>query len=715
MCKWNTSNVKNMRLKKIDFTIKENKNLKVCEDPAQSTNGYVYPSVVGLFGKNGVGKTRTLCAVKNTIESALKSENSELLDGILENSKNKVLFLNVKTILEIKKQETKPINSTSKYAPFDENQIESVGMQDYLIENGKSILTFLGMQWHEIEELPSNSPARIFSKMFDEIFGVKFRTVFDPVSFKPDVQVDSLNIDRYELSDGEWIVVFYLLLITLAKCTEGNYSDAIVIIDEIENYLNPGNLRRILMYLCDTFKEKGQIWIASHSLDVLLWVNSRQAYRLEKKEDGRRGKNTVIYKPSVKSYSIIKEELFGNAENADISLSFREEEMQHYVNEFMSQSLKDPAIVKCINKNDIQLKLFLKCLNDDENKIKILDFGAGEGRIGDALKNLKDRRILYYAYEIEKEKAVEIEKKKYAKKVYTKRNQIDEKFNVILLCNVLHEIDVLDWVEELNFIFSALSENGILVFIEDMELPEGEYIGETGFLLMDGETTKVLFGENNVSLVLANEEKYRDRILCAIVDRSSKVTEKKVISALKLLQKRSVDKIWQIRRNKKDKFVINQNVLGKTIARATQLAVNSSIALEYLQSIDKSLKEGLECFVDSLTKSICIINQEEGVFLQGIEEVLDEVIILFKEENSADWVFNKNVILSGSLVSRLNHILERIHMKIYSEKFGDVIDSYVNHEIYKKIENVKYQELLKRLLYLDLSNKYAKYKERQCQ
>ena len=64
-----------MRLKKIDYTIKENKKLKVCEDPTQSTSGYLYPSVVGLFGKNGVGKTRTLSAVKNTIESAIKSEN----------------------------------------------------------------------------------------------------------------------------------------------------------------------------------------------------------------------------------------------------------------------------------------------------------------------------------------------------------------------------------------------------------------------------------------------------------------------------------------------------------------------------------------------------------------------------------------------------------------------------------------------------------------
>lgn len=702
-----------MRLKKIDYTIKENKKLKVCEDPSQSTNGYLYPSVVGLFGKNGVGKTRTLSAVKNTIESAIKSENSELLDGISENSKNKVLFLNAETILNIKKQETKPINSTSKYSPFDENQIKAVGIQDYLIENGKSILTFLGMQWHELEELPSNSPARIFSKMFEEIFGVKFRTVFDPVSFKPDVQVDSLNIDRYELSDGEWIVVFYLLLITLAKCTEGEYSDAIVIIDEIENHLNPGNLRCILIYLCNTFKEKGQIWIASHSLDVLLWVNSRHAYRLEKKESGGRGKNTIIYKPSVKSYEIIKQELFGNAENADVSLSFREEEMQHYISEFMSQSLKEPAVVKCINKNDIQLKMFLKCLNDDENEIKILDFGAGEGRIGDALKDLKDNRILYYAYEIKEEKAVEIEKKKYAKKVYTKRNEIDEKFNVVLLCNVLHEIDILVWVDELDFIFSVLSENGILVFIEDMELPEGEYIGETGFLLMDGETTKVLFGENNVSLILANEEKYRDRILCAIVDKNSKVIEGNVISALELLKKRNVDKIWQIRRNKKDKFVINQNTLGKTIARATQLAVNSSIALEYLQSIDNSSKKGLNCFVSSLVNAIGIINYKEGDSLQGIKEVLDEVILLFKEDNSADWVFNKNVVLSGSLVSRLNHILERINMKIYSEQFGDVIDSYVNYEIYKKIENLKYQELLKQLLCFDLSNKYAKYKECQ--
>ncbi len=692
-----------MKLEKIDFSLKSNEDLGVCEKVSKADESFSYSSIVGFFGKNGAGKTRALNAVRNTIEAAIENNEKGFLKDITGNAKSKILFLDSNTIIQIKNKSIEPFKR-GNYIPFEETLINSMGMQEYLINHGKSLLTYMGLQWYEIENLSPESPAKIFSEMFKKIFNVEFRTIFDPVSCQLNLQVDSLNIDTYELSDGEWIIVFYLLLVTLVKCTDEKFSDAIVIIDELENYLNPANIRKIFSFLCDAFERKGQIWVASHSLDVLLLIDSKKTYRLEKSGSNQQ-KKTNIYKPNFSNFNKIRLELFGDDENVITGLSFREDEIQHYFSQFMAQSLKEPTTVKCISKNDIQLNLFLECLDAKQEVIKILDFGAGEGRIGEALKDQKDDRIWYYAYEINKEKAPVIMEKQYAKEVYTVRDEITKSFDIILLCNVLHEIDVLEWKNELNFILDRLSEKGILVFIEDLELPVGEYIGEKGFLLLDGEMTKVLFGDEHVSLLLAKEEKYRERILCAAIDRNAVITTENIIRALELMKKRNIEKIWQIRRNKKDKFVLQQNRLGVMMARASQLVVNSNIAIEYLKSIDAASRESMDKFIGCFVESLGFVNLKSGMMRQEFDQVMTEVWNTFAAEYNQEWFLRSNIALTGSLLQRLNHILAKVNLKIYNENFGKLCTTCIQLHILEKLKKEEYKNLMTHLVFLDLNNK----------
>ena len=522
------------------------------------------------------------------------------------------------------------------------------------------------------------------------------------VTFKPQVQIDGLDIDAYTLSDGEWIEVFYLLLIAITKCLPGRYDDAILLIDEIENYLNPQSIRTVLEHLNAVFGEKGQLWIASHSLDVLLCLDGRNCFWVE-----RRSKETFIHKPCMEHYSKIREELYGNDIEAQYGQSFRENEMKHYFSEFMIQCLKEPETVKCINQKDIQLRLFMKCLSKEKQEIDILDFGAGQGRIGEALRNLNDNRISYYAYDIKEDNVRKIQQSQLAKRVYGAKEEISKKFDVVLLCNVLHEMYVWCWEEDLNFIFSKLNEDGVLIFIEDLELPVGEYIDETGFLLLDGEMSIRLFGRENISLVLAEEERYRNRILCAVISSKGSISREDILETLKLLRKRSVEKIWQIRRNRKDDFIGQSRKLGTEIARAAQLAVNADIAEAYLRAVGADSVKDMQEFVKCFTDAVSIIKGKEIGNRMKLEECLENCSNMFAQENREDWVVQENTALTGTLLQKVNKILEKANLTIYTEQFENVVDLYIELKIMNHITDSSYSQLMCTLLYLDICRKFG--------
>lgn len=685
-----------MRLRKINYALPENMKLSIKEDVPLE-----YSGIVGVFGKNGVGKTRFLNVVFNTIQAASQIEEQSYVENMQENALRKVLFLNADEILAIKHGNEREETDKSNF--FDTAVIDEIGLQKYIIENGKKLLTYIGTRWYDVPKLPREEPLAAFFELFNSFFAGGLRTVND-ITLKANLQVDELDINEYTLSDGEWIEVFYLLLIAATKYLPGKYEDAIILIDEIENYLNPQSIRNILKHLEAVFGKKGQLWIASHSLDVLLCLNSRNCFWLE-----RKNKETFIHKPSIEHFSKIREELYGNDINAQLGQSFREDEMKHYFSEFMMQCLKEPETVKCINQNDIQLKLFLKCIDKQKGQIDILDFGAGEGRIGKALNELNDKRISYYAYDIEEENVRKIQRMQFAKRVYASKEEISRKFDVILLCNVLHEIYIWCWEDDLNFIFSRLNENGILIFIEDLKLPVGEYIDETGFLLLDGEMSAKLFGQENISLILAEDERYRDRILCAAINSKAHILKKDIFETLKLLKKRSIEKIWQIRRNRKDDFAFQPRRLGGEMARAAQLAVNADIALEYLEAVDvvsvKYLRNFVKCFADS----VVIAKDKRTVDRQELVECMKNFANMLVEEREADWIIQENVALTGTLLQKMNNILEKANIKIYTAQFENVVDSYIKLKIVHYITDNNYRQLMCRLMYLDICRKYEKF------
>src|SRR5690606_22969500 len=146
--------------------------------------------------------------------------------------------------------------------------------------------------------------------------------------------------------------------------------------------------------------------------------------------------------------------------------------------------------------------------------LRVLDYGAGKGRLISNIVDLDETNqekliesIEYIAYDKfhnDKEHCESALVKAYGsceKKYFNDFNNLlsvydKGSFDVVIMCNVLHEIDPKDWLklfQNEGVISSLLSENGILLLVEDHQIPIGEKAYQKGFLVLDTPQLKDLF------------------------------------------------------------------------------------------------------------------------------------------------------------------------------------------------------------------------------
>jgi hypothetical protein len=126
-------------------------------------------------------------------------------------------------------------------------------------------------------------------------------------------------------------------------------------------------------------------------------------------------------------------------------------------------------------------------------------------------------------------------------------------FDVVVMCNVLHEIDPKDWLNmfrEGGDIPELLNEGGILLVVEDHEMPIGEKAYQKGFIVLNTPDLKDLFSitaddtDFGFSDARENGRLKAHRIKREYLTRISAETRKK---ALKSIHKTAIEKIINIR------------------------------------------------------------------------------------------------------------------------------------------------------------------------
>ena len=161
----------------------------------------------------------------------------------------------------------------------------------------------------------------------------------------------------------------------------------------------------------------------------------------------------------------------------------------------------------------------------------------------------------------------------------------ENKFDFVLICNVLHEIPVIGWDEILNKVAKSLNENGYLIIIEDLKLPKGEKIEKNGFIILDVESLDEVFNvKTKLKRVFPTAEKYKDRILCVPIQKNNigEITKKSIENGLNVLKDNTYNSLKKLRENAtKDKSELHS--LGRLSAFYSQLYINTFFALDSLK------------------------------------------------------------------------------------------------------------------------------------
>ncbi len=335
-----------------------------------------------------------------------------------------------------------------------------------------------------------------------------------------------MPIAEANLSDGQKVLLQVALSVFFQ---DGSRDDLIVLLDEPENHLHPSAVIDLVARI-KTACPNAQIWISTHSIHLLAVYESSGIWFVQ---DGK------VEFSGAGSCNVL-ESLLGGDEGANQLVDFLALPTRYAINSFAAQCMM-PAGICDTDPSDPQTSQIAQLLRSrvvDGKRLRVMDFGMGKGRL---LAALFDRatsegvlfrdRIDYLGFDYKPSAEDERLCRKrfslaYGSDVdsyysgYGSLERIDsESVDVIVMCNVLHEIDPSDWLKIFGVdgvLSRIIRADGMLMIVEDQVLRVGERAHRFGFLVMDEAELRQLFGmarEDKAFKTFNHElEKYRGRL-----------------------------------------------------------------------------------------------------------------------------------------------------------------------------------------------------------
>ena len=505
-----------------------------------------------IIGENGMGKSRLLLAVrelcKNEKITCLYIDFTKIQGKL--NDKNQTPRNLADTLLYLG---TMPDDAFYNFIPFLENNL--VSFSEYLNRLSQDQLEMvMGERRKNINHfLLKHLGRQLVFEGKDGKCMISYREVDkEPLPF-----LDAVN----EMSPGERCILYFalgILCVEADRRCSGNY---VLLLDEPENHLHT----KALLGLANDLKSRAiaqnsHIVIASHSVFLIPLFRFNEIRLME---------NGKIRKPKASLYQDAFDTLIGNTNAGGGNLQEFLSSIYHWnFCNYLTECLCEPTTVERATKNDPQLKKLIEQLSKlkQRNQIKLLDYGGGSGRIAKCLQlyfldnptSVLRQKLTYDIYDPAPEYH-DLPKEVWMGNAYdeTTRTLLSEKqYDIVVVYNVLHEVDITEWENTLNRILQLLRDDGILVFGERMVLSQGERpYGKSGYLVLGKEELSIMFGKTNVSVIILPKESNQlngNRVTrasdptecCAIISpRVIKITDVTIKEALEHLSKRSKDAV----------------------------------------------------------------------------------------------------------------------------------------------------------------------------
>nr|WP_319571191.1 AAA family ATPase [uncultured Draconibacterium sp.] len=431
-----------------------------------------------------------------------------------------------------------------------------------------------------------------FKEIFENIFGKELDWDSDVISLEQVhdsvngnmvgyFTVNGMKFNYLQFSDGEKILFSYVLMFFLMSQNKNlRFKDSIIVIDEPELHLHPDAEIDLINGIRNIISKNGQLWIATHSLNIISHLNFDEIFVLK---DGQ------IFHPSRSIQHDALKELLKIDDRIFKLSEFINSITEWTFTQFITECFINPEVIESSNKNDPQIESFINFLKTlkDEKKTFLLDFGAGKGRLVEHVLSGVNvvNKIEYCALEPD----IDCHKSlisKGVKSIFSSHDDLpSETFDIIILCNVLHEIKLDNWMYILNKIINSLSNSGYLMIIEAKTLSKGENIEDIGYLLLDESELSKLFNITPPLINLANNGS-QDKITSVVI--SSKdlkyVTIENLQNTLEFLGKNTLEKIINLRKENYEN--VNINSIGRKSAFYSQLHINSKIALMHINKME---------------------------------------------------------------------------------------------------------------------------------
>ena len=364
-------------------------------------------------------------------------------------------------------------------------------------------------------------------------------------------------ISQSGLSDGQKI----LLQLSVQIHAQGaDLTNLIIMMDEPENHLHPAASIDMISAIKDAAPDC-QIWITTHSLPILSYFNDATLLFVEN------GK--VCFSGSTPER--VLESLVGEDERVQKIRDFTSLPSVYAMNRYAAECLLPPTVVAAKDEDDQinQIQDLIQKIKKDDTPLKILDFGAGKGRLLESLSSNTNeilKHIEYVAYdEFDDDteyckKVIESVYKDSSDRYFAKSTDLTAKlgkeyFDVIIMCNVLHEIDPKEWLKlfgKRGMVTSLLSEDGVLLLVEDEEIPVGEKAHTKGFIVFDTTELRTLFDIKNGETFLFSDQRNDGRLKAHIIEKNwlKRITAQTRKSSLKDRKSRASDEILKLRNEK---------------------------------------------------------------------------------------------------------------------------------------------------------------------